>query len=60
MWTWIVQETKRFWIGRGWKGQPAQMALDALKILSQVKKLLVLDRFYPSKALLDPIFEYNQ
>ena len=38
------------------------MALDALKILSQVKRsmLLVLDRFYPSKALLDPIFEHNQ
>ncbi|MDE5758096.1 MAG: hypothetical protein K2H85_05730, partial [Allobaculum sp.] len=64
IWARIVAGNKEIleWQGLERNTQPTQMALDALKVLSQVKKsmLLVLDRFYPSKALLDPVFEHNQ
>ncbi|MDE5757999.1 MAG: transposase [Allobaculum sp.] len=64
IWARIVAGNKEIleWQGLERHTQPAQMALDALKVLSQVRKsiLLVLDRFYLSKALLDPVFEHNQ
>lgn len=64
IWARIVAGNKEIleWQGLERHTQPAQMAIDALKVLSQVKRsiLLVLDRFYLSKALLDPISRYNQ
>ncbi len=64
IWARIVAGNKEIleWQGLERHTQPAQMVIAALKVLSQVKKsiLLVLDRFYLSKALLDPVFEYNQ
>ncbi len=64
VWTRIVAGNEEIleWQGLQRNTQPTQIALDALKILNQIKRsiLLVLDRFYLSKTLLETIREYNQ